>query len=55
MKKNYSTPKLSAHGSIEELTQSDRAKTFGSGDGILLIVSGVTPPGGSPGMDVLMS
>ena len=37
MKKNYSMPKLSVHGSIEELTQQ-RIKKFGTNDGILLTI-----------------
>ena len=42
MKKLYSTPELTTHGSIEELTQQT-IKRFGSDDGILLNIP--TPTG----------
>jgi hypothetical protein len=44
MKKNYSAPKLSVHGSIEELTQ--QRKTIGTNDGVILVIPGLTPPDG---------
>lgn len=46
MKKTYIKPKLSVHGSIEELTQ--QSKTIGSNDGVTLSIPGVTPEGGVP-------
>ncbi len=42
MKKSYNTPKLSVHGSIEELTQQT-VKRFGLNDGIVLSIP--TPDG----------
>ena len=39
MKKNYTTPKLSVHGSLEELTQSN-VKKFGANDGWVLAING---------------
>ena len=46
MKKTYNTPKLSVHGSIEELTQ--QTKTVGLDDGVTLSIPGLTPEGGVP-------
>ena len=46
MKKAYSTPKLSVHGSIELLTQ--QVKGLGTDDGVTLVVEGLTPPEGVP-------
>ncbi len=48
MKKSYKTPKLTVHGSIEELTQQ-RVKRFGLDDGIVLSIpdSDITVPIGS--------
>ena len=46
MKKTYNTPKLSVHGSIEELTQ--QTKGLGSQDGVTLVIEGLTPEGGVP-------
>ena len=46
MKKNYSAPQLSVHGSIEELTQ--QRKTIGTNDGVILVIPGLTPPSGTP-------
>ena len=44
MKKTYNTPKLSVHGSVEQLTQ----KTLGEDDGTILTIPGLTPDGGVP-------
>ncbi len=38
MKKSYITPKLSVHGSVENLTQ--QTKVFGSQDGIVVAIPG---------------
>ena len=46
MKKAYSKPKLSVHGSIELLTQ--QVKGLGKDDGVTLIITGLTPPSGVP-------
>ena len=46
MKKAYSTPKLSVHGSIELLTQ--QVKGLGADDGVTLVIEGLTPPEGVP-------
>ena len=46
MKKAYSTPKLSIHGSIELLTQ--QVKGLGADDGVTLVIEGLTPPEGVP-------
>ena len=46
MKKAYSAPKLSVHGSIELLTQ--QVKGLGSDDGVTLVIEGLTPPSGVP-------
>ena len=44
MKKTYNAPKLSVHGSVEQLT----AKVFGTDDGVTLTVPGIgTGPIGS--------
>ncbi|MEO0537620.1 MAG: hypothetical protein AAF215_27630 [Cyanobacteria bacterium P01_A01_bin.123] len=39
MKKTWITPELKNHGAAENLTQQQ--KTFGSDDGIVLIIPGV--------------
>ena len=46
MKKVYSAPQLSVHGSIEMLTQ--QVKGLGADDGVTLVISGLTPPDGVP-------
>lgn len=38
MKKSYMTPKLTVHGSVENLTQ--QTKKFGANDGIILDIPG---------------
>lgn len=44
MKKVYNTPKLTVHGSVEQLTE----KVFGKDDGVVLTVPGIgTGPIGS--------
>lgn len=42
MKRSYIAPKLSVHGSVEQLTK----KTVGSDDGVILTIPGLTPDGG---------
>ena len=44
MKKAWATPTLEVHGTVEQITQQN--KTIGSDDGVILIVPGLTPPGG---------
>ena len=44
MKKAYSTPTLSIHGSVEMLTQ--QVKGLGSDDGVILVIPGLTPDSG---------
>ena len=39
MKKNYSAPKISVHGSLEKLTQS-YTKKIGTKDGMFLAING---------------
>lgn len=39
MKKSYNPPKLTVHGSIEQVTEQTR-KTFGSDDGVVLTIGG---------------
>lgn len=46
MKKTYIAPKLSVHGSVEQLTLQN--KTIGSDDGEVFTSPGLTPPGGVP-------
>ena len=36
MKKEYATPRLVVHGTIEDLTQQVKNKTFGGGDDVLV-------------------
>ena len=44
MKKTYKAPKLTVHGSVEQLTE----KTFGKDDGVVLTIPGIgTGPIGS--------
>jgi hypothetical protein len=35
-KKEWSSPKLTVHGSVEEITQQTKYKTFGSGDDVIV-------------------
>ncbi|MEO1691384.1 MAG: lasso peptide [Cyanobacteria bacterium J06631_6] len=46
MKKTYSKPQLTVHGSVDVLTQ--QTKGLGSDDGVTLVIDGLTPPGGVP-------
>ncbi|MEL6581829.1 MAG: lasso peptide [Cyanobacteria bacterium J06621_12] len=46
MKKTYSRPQLTVHGSVDVLTQ--QTKGLGSDDGVTLVIDGLTPPGGVP-------
>jgi hypothetical protein len=46
MKKTWSTPQLTVHGAVEELTQV--RKTIGKDDGVILVIPNLTPPEGVP-------
>ncbi|MEL6910016.1 MAG: lasso peptide [Cyanobacteria bacterium J06643_13] len=46
MKKAYSRPQLTVHGSVNVLTQ--QTKGLGSDDGVILTIPGLTPPDGVP-------
>ncbi|MBE9065711.1 hypothetical protein IQ260_03490 [Leptolyngbya cf. ectocarpi LEGE 11479] len=46
MKKTWTTPSLQEHGAVEALTQ--QTKTLGLGDGVILVIDGLTPPEGVP-------
>jgi hypothetical protein len=46
MKKTWNKPSLTTYGEVENLTQ--RTKTLGKNDGVLLDIPGLTPPGGTP-------
>ncbi|MEL7417002.1 MAG: lasso peptide [Cyanobacteria bacterium J06555_3] len=46
MKKTYSKPQLTVHGSVDVLTQ--QTKGLGSDDGVTLVIDGLTPPSGVP-------
>jgi hypothetical protein len=35
-KKIYTTPKVTVHGTLEELTQVTKNKTFGGGDDVIV-------------------
>ncbi|NET04897.1 MAG: hypothetical protein F6K16_09215 [Symploca sp. SIO2B6] len=42
MKKTWNTPEITVYGAVENLTE--RIKTFGRQDGILLAIPGVDSP-----------
>ncbi|MEM9806549.1 MAG: hypothetical protein AAF959_14835 [Cyanobacteria bacterium P01_D01_bin.56] len=46
MKKTWTTPTLKEHGAVEAVTQ--QTKGLGFGDGIILVIPGLTPPEGIP-------
>lgn len=50
MKKTWTTPNLQEHGAVEALTQ--QTKTIGFGDGVILVIPGLTPPEGVPIDDI---
>ena len=46
MKKTWTTPSLKEHGEVAALTQV--TKGLGLGDGVILVIDGLTPPEGTP-------